>query len=92
MDGIKESIVGPLLKKAGLDIELYPNFRPVNNLLYLSKLVERAADGQVNGHMTVNNIHEPSQFAYKLHHNTETMMLGVTDEVLQGFDKNQAIL
>lgn len=40
--------------------------------------------------MTVNNIHETSQFAYKLHHKTETMMLGVTDEVLQGFDKNQA--
>ena len=60
MDRIKESIVGPL-KKAGLDIELYPNFRPVNNLLYLSNLFERAADDQVNGHMTVNNIHEPSQ-------------------------------
>ena len=40
--------------------------------------------------MTVNNLHEPSQFAYKLHHNTETMMVGVTDEVLKGFDENKA--
>jgi hypothetical protein len=80
----------PLLKKAGLDTEEYKNYRPVNNLLFLSKLVERCADEQVDGHMTTNCLHEGSQFAYKLHHNTEMMMLGVTDEVLRGFDENQA--
>ena len=80
----------PLLKKAGLDPEEYKNFRPVNNLLFLSKLIERCADGQVDGHMTENHLHEDSQFAYKTHHNTELMMLGVTDEVLRGFDENQA--
>ena len=90
MEGIKESVLDPLLKKAGLDIEEYKNFRPVNNLLYLSKLTERCADDQVDGHMTRNCLHEGSQFAYKTHHNTEMMMLGVTDEVLRGFDDNQA--
>jgi hypothetical protein len=90
IDGIKESILDPLLKKLGLDIDQYKNFRPVNNLLFLSKLIERAAGNQMDDHMTVNNLHEPSQFAYKLHHNTEMMMLGVTDEVLRGFDEGQA--
>ena len=90
VDGIKWSIITPLLKKAGLDIEEYKNFRPVNNLVFLSKLLERCADNQLDEHMTINNIHEPTQFAYKKFHNTETMMLGVTDEVLQGFDQNQA--
>ena len=80
----------PLLKKSGLDTEEYKNFRPVNNLLYLSKLIERCADEQTNAHMTLNCLHEGSQFAYKNHHNTETMMLGLTDEVLRGFDQNQA--
>ena len=90
MEGIKESVLDPLLKKAGLDSEEYKNFRPVNNLLYLSKLTERCADDQLDGHMTRNSLHEGSQFAYKTHHNTELMMLGVTDEVLRGFDNNQA--
>ena len=90
MSGIKESILDPLLKKAGLDVEEKKNFRPVNNLLFLSKLIERAVDDQLDNHMTKNNLHENSQFAYKTHHNTETMMLGVTDEVLRGFDENQA--
>ena len=90
IDGIKESILDPLLKKLSLDIDEYKNFRPVNNLMFLSKLIERAAGNQMDEHMTVNNLHESSQFAYKLHHNTEMMMLGVTDEVLRGFDEGQA--
>ena len=92
MEGIKESILDPLLKKHGLDSDEYKNFRPVNNLLFLSKLIERAAGKQMDDHMTANNLHEPSQFAYKVHHNTETMMLGVTDEVLRGFDEGQATI
>ena len=90
VDGIKWSIIAPLLKKAGLDNEVYKNFRPVNNLVFLSKLTERCVDIQLDEHMSINNIHEPTQFAYKKCHNTETMMLGVTDEVLRGFDQNQA--
>ena len=90
MDGIKESVLDPLIKKAGLDAEAKKNFRPVNDLLFMSKLVERCADEQVDSHMTSHNLHENSQFAYKQHHNTELMMLGVTDEVLRGFDENQA--
>ena len=90
MEGIKESIIDPLLKKYGLDVDENKNFRPVNNLLFLSKLTERVADDQLNTHMTSNCLHENSQFAYKQHHNTETMMLGLTEEVLKGFDNNQA--
>ena len=90
MEGIKESILDPLLKKYGLDPEEYKNFRPVNNLLFLSKLIERCADEQVDDHMTINCLHEGSQFAYKNNHSTELMMLDVTDEVLRGFDENHA--
>ena len=90
MTGVKESILNPLLKKSGLDADNKKNFRPVNNLLYLSKLIERAVGNQLNDHMTKNNLHEESQFAYKTHHNTENMMLGIVDEVLRGFDENQA--
>ena len=62
----------------------------MNNLLFLSKLIERVVGDQLDQHMSSHNLHEHSQFAYKLHHNTETMMLGLTDEVLRGFDENQA--
>ena len=88
MDGIKESVITPLLKKAGLDYEQFKNFRPVNTLLFLSKLTERVVLLRLNEHMCLNCLHESSQFGYKKFHSTETMILGITDEVLRGFDEN----
>ena len=41
----KEALLKPLLKKCGLDIA-FNNFRPVINLLYVSKLSEKAAANQ----------------------------------------------
>ena len=92
MDGAKESVLDPLLKKAGLDSDEKKNYRPVNNLLFFSKLIERVVSKRLEEHMTVNCLHEQSQFSYKQHHNTETMMLGITDEVLRGFDNNLATI
>lgn len=92
MDGIKESIIMPLLKKSGLDAEVFKNFRPVNTLLFFSKLIERVVLIQLNEHMTKHNLHELSQYGYKKFHSTELMILGLVDEVLRGFDVNLVTL
>ena len=89
MDGVKLSVLDPLLKKAGLDIDIKKNYRPVNNLVFFSKLIERIVKEQLDQHMTTNRLHSGSQFGYKLFHSTETMMVGVTNEVLLGFDEGQ---
>ena len=39
LDGVKWSVIVPLLKKAGLDIDIWKNYRPVNNLVYFSKFI-----------------------------------------------------
>ena len=39
--------------------------------------------------MTRNALHENSQFGYKQYNSTETMLLGLTDEILHGFDSNK---
>jgi hypothetical protein len=90
IDGVNWSVLDPLLKKFGLDCDVWKNYRPVNNLLFFSKITERVVSNRTEDHMDKHNLHEPSQFAYKTHHNTEIMMLGVTDEVLRGFDDNMA--
>ena len=41
IEGIKLSVLDPLLKKAGLDVDTKKNYRPVNNLVFISKLIER---------------------------------------------------
>ena len=89
MDGVKFSVVDPLLKKCGLDSDEKKNYRPVNNLVFFSKLIERVVSKRLNSHLITNGLQNDKQFAYKKHHNTETMMVGLIDEVLEGFDENK---
>ena len=92
MDGVKSSVIDPLIKKAGLDFDSKKNYRPVNNLVFFSKLIERIVKRRLDEHMSKNGLHEITQFGYKTHHSTETMMLGLTDEALRGFDNNMATI
>ena len=92
MESVNWSVLDPLLKKFGLDPDTYKNYRPVNNLLFISKITERVVGIRTDEHMEQYNLHEPSQYAYKREHNTETMMLDLTDEALRGFDNNIATI
>ena len=38
VEGLKDSIIIPILKKAGLDPEILKHYRPVTNVIYISKL------------------------------------------------------
>ena len=62
MDGVKLSVLDPLLKKAGLDVDTKKNFRPVNNLVFFSKITERIVKVRLNNHMSKNALHSSSQF------------------------------
>ena len=41
MDGLKEAIVTPILKNSKLDPNSMANYRPISNLPFVSKLIER---------------------------------------------------
>ena len=89
MEGIKSSVIDPLLKNIKLDVEGRKNYRPVNNLVSLSKLTERVVKERFDNHMRENRLHNKRAFGYKTGHSTETMMVGVTNDVLTGFDENK---
>ena len=40
-DTYKQALVTPLLKKEGLDADVFGNYRPISNLNTISKIVER---------------------------------------------------
>ena len=88
---LKNSIVTPLLKKPSLDPELLKNYRPVSNLTFISKTIERAVANQLNGHLLTNNLHEAHQSAYKRFHSTETALLKVHNDILVALDERQAV-
>ena len=47
MEGINSSVIDPLLKNIKLDLEGRKNYRPVTNLVLLSKLTEKGSQGEV---------------------------------------------
>ena len=92
MEGIKHSEIDPLLKKDGLDRDIKKNYRPVNNLVFLSKLTERIVSKRIDEHMERNGLFTDEFFGYKKHHSTETMMLGMVVEILSGFDEDKCTI
>ena len=54
----KIAAVTPILKKANLIAEILKNFRPISNLPYLSKILEKAAAIQLIDHKDNNKLRE----------------------------------
>eukprot|EP00112_Aurelia_sp_Birch-Aquarium-sp1_P013161 Seg2783.5 transcript_id=Seg2783.5/GoldUCD/mRNA.D3Y31 product="hypothetical protein" protein_id=Seg2783.5/GoldUCD/D3Y31 len=75
-EDFKLALLIPLLRRIGLEI-IKPNFRPVSNLPYASKMIERAVANQMVEHMKQNDLFEPLQSAYQEGHSTETALLKV---------------
>ena len=91
IDGIlKESVISPLLKGSGLDFEVKKNFRPVSNLQFLEKLIERVVSKRLKRHMAQNNLESNHQYGYKRGYSTETILVKVTNDILIASDKKTA--
>ena len=78
----KSAIVKPLLKNPGLDVNDLKNFRPVPNLPFVSKILEKVVLAQLDSHLPRNNLREVCQSANRQNHSTETLLLSVTDSLL----------
>ena len=87
----KNALVTPLLKKLGLEL-IFPNFRPVSNLPFISKLAEKASVNQLNEHMDSRDRRPSHQSAYRPFHSTETALLKVQSDILQNMDEQRVTL
>ena len=92
VEGIKDCVIIPLLKKSGLDPEILKNYRPVTNEVFISKLTEKVMSIRLYGHMTVNNLHSKYQHGYKKCHGTDTLLLKLVNDVLIGFEGNSGTI
>ena len=79
-DLFKQADVTPILK-SGLDSQQLSNYRPISNLPFLNKLLERVVADRLLDHIEHLNLGETFQSAYKLHHSTESALIRIQSDI-----------
>ena len=88
----KHARIIPLLRKSNLDANILSNYRPISNLPFIGKIIERIAIQQLQTYLSENNLHARMQSAYRSFHSVETALLKVQNDILRALDKHQEAL
>ena len=91
-EDLKCAMLRPLLKKPTADHKVFANFRPVSNLKYISKLIEKAVAVQLNDHLACNDLHVPFQSAYRSSHSTESALMRVHNDIMISLDNGNCVI
>ena len=77
----KTAVIRPLLKKIGLEL-ITSNYRPVSNLTFLSKVVEKSSLNQLVAHFDNNNLMPDYQPVYRANQMCETVIHKLVNDTL----------
>ena len=77
----KTTIVRPLIKMHGIAL-VKSSYKPVSNLSYISKLVEKAMLDHINQHCDAHNLLPDYQSTYREHRSWETVVLKLHNDQL----------
>ena len=85
LDDWKVAAVRPLIKDPNIRTE-FKNYRPISNLSFLSKIIEKAAQVQLQKHFDEQSLLPNHQSAYRQHHSTETTVLNMCDNISKNME------
>ena len=78
----KEAHVRPLLKKTSLPKNELKKYRPVSNLSFISKILEKIVANRLQAHINNNHLYNPLQ-------STESALLKVHNDIIISMDKGE---
>ena len=73
-------------KKQGME-SITSNYRPMSNLPYISKMVEKAMLEQINHHCNIHNSLPDYQSGYRENRSCETVLLKLTNNLLWSMER-----
>ena len=91
MDCLKNAILCPLIKELDelIDTDVLKNYRPVSNLAFVSKLIERVVAIRLETHMSKHGLHSTKQYGYKNNFSTEMLLMKIVNDLLVACDQKK---
>ena len=92
-DVLKNACVTPLIKNENLDNDNIKNFRPVSNLPFLGKIIEKCVFLQINTYLCKNSLYGYSQSACRSSYSSKTAFVKIQNVILSILDaKSNAVV
>ena len=84
--------LNPLLKRPNLDTNELKNYRPVSNMHFVAKVLEKLVMIRLEEYMETHSLHDPMQSAYKRAHSTDTALVRLSNDILQDTNNNKCMI
>ncbi|XP_038061112.1 uncharacterized protein LOC119731897 [Patiria miniata] len=88
----KTALITPVIKKKSLDSNDLKNYRPISNMPFMSKVVERVVATRLNAHLIQHNLRDNLQSAYTKFHSVETALVKVHNDIMLAVDNKRVVL
>ena len=86
---LQQALVFPTIKNPHGDKDTLTNYRPVSNLSFVSKLLEKVVLDQLNSYLNENELLNKHQSGYRVGHSCETLLMGMFDDLLRDLDEGK---
>ena len=87
-----KAFITPLLKKQNLNVDELSNYRPVLNLSFISKQLEKVIASRLVSYLNDNNLLAKNQSVFRRFHSTETSLLRLMSDLLSPAESGKLAL